>query len=179
MRPRDQEPNGPAADDGENPEVSRSQRRREALDVLQLAHALSALSEAQLKSMPISDELREEAQRTRAITQQIAHKRQAQFLAKQMRKLDPAALEAIRAALDRDRTVARQQTAALHQIEAWRDRLIDEGDEALNELLQRFPQADRQQLRQLARSARAERERNKPLHAYRELFRLLRETIGE
>jgi len=179
MRPSDHEPNGPAAADGDDAEVSRSQRRREALDVLHLAHALSALSDAQLKSMPISEELREEAQRTRAITQQIAHKRQAQFLAKQMRKLDAQALEAIRAALDRDRHVARQETAALHQIEGWRDRLIDQGDEALNEFLLRFPQADRQQLRQLARSARVEREQNKPLHAYRELFRQLRETVGE
>ena len=32
-------------------------------------------------------------------------------------------------------------------------------------------------LRQLARNARAERDRNKPLHAYRELFRALREIL--
>jgi ribosome-associated protein len=43
----------------------------------------------------------------------------------------------------------------------------------------RYPDADRQQLRQLARQARTEREQNKPLHAYRELFRLLREIAGD
>jgi ribosome-associated protein len=182
MSPRATETNGQpaAADTGDDAlEVSRSQRRREALDVLELAHALVALSDAQLKAMPLSDDLLDEVRQARAVKQQIAHKRQTQFLAKQMRRLDDDEIEAIRAALDRDRGLARRETAALHQLEAWRDRLIEEGDEALGELLVRFPQADRQQLRQLARQARAEREQNKPLHAYRELFRLLREIAGD
>jgi ribosome-associated protein len=182
MRPRATESNGQpaAADTGDDAlEVSRSQRRREALDVLQLAHALVALPDAQLKAMPLTDDLREEIRNARGVKQQIAHKRQTQFLAKQMRKLEDGEIEAIRAALDHDRGVARRETAALHQLEAWRDRLIDEGDEALGELLVRFPGADRQQLRQLARQARSEREQNKPLHAYRELFRLLREIAGD
>lgn len=179
MRPRTHEPNGPPAADDDDLEVSRSQRRREALDVLHLAHALVALSDAQLKSMPLSDDLREEVRNARNVKQQIAHKRQTQYLAKQMRRLDDEEIEAIRAALDHDRDLARRETAALHQIEAWRDRLIDEGDEALGELLNRFPDADRQQLRQLARQARVERDGNKPLHAYRELFRLLREIAGD
>ena len=182
MRPRANESNGQpagAATGDDALEVSRSQRRREALDVLQLAHALVALPDAQLKAMPLTDDLREEIRNARGVKQQIAHKRQTQFLAKQMRRLEDGEIEAIRAALDRDRGVARRETAALHQLEAWRDRLIDEGDEALGELLARFPGADRQQLRQLARQARTEREQNKPLHAYRELFRLLREIAGD
>jgi len=182
MRPRENETNGPSAeaDTGDDAlDVSRSQRRREALDVLHLAHALVALSDAQLKAMPLSADLLDEVRQARAVKQQIAHKRQTQFLAKQMRRLDDEEIEAIRAALDRDRGLARRETAALHQLEAWRDRLIDEGDEALGELLVRFPDADRQQLRQLARQARTEREQNKPLHAYRELFRLLREIAGD
>jgi ribosome-associated protein len=181
MRPRANEPNGrrdadEAADD--TVEVSRSQRRREALDVLHLAHALAALSDAQLKSMPLTDDLRDEVRRARDVRQQIAHKRQTQFLAKQMRKLDDAEIDAIRAALERDRDLARRETAMLHQLEAWRERLIEHGDEALGELLASFPNADRHQLRQLARQARIEREQNKPLHAYRELFRVLREISG-
>ena len=182
MCPRANESNGPPqpaeqADDAL--EASRSQRRREALDVLNLAQALVALSDAQLKAMPLTDDLRDEVKQARAVRQQIAHKRQTQFLAKQMRRLDDDEIEAIRAALDRDRNVARRETAQLHQLETWRERLIDEGDDALGELLARFPDADRQQLRQLCRQARAEREQNKPPHAYRELFRLLRGLSGD
>jgi ribosome-associated protein len=157
-------------------EVSRSQKRREALDVLKLAHALVELSAAQLARVPLSDELREEVARARAITQQIARKRQTQFLAKHLRRREDE-LEPIRAILEHGRDHAHRETANLHRIEQWRDRLVAEGDDALTELVQAFPQSDRQQLRQLARQARAERDANKPPHAQRELFRMLREMF--
>ncbi len=157
---------------------SRSQLRREALDVLKLAQQLSALSDAQLARIPLDDDLRAEVARTRAVNQQIARKRAEQFLAKQLRKLDDAELEPLRAALEHDREHARREAAALHRVEIWRERLIADGDAALDELMQQFHAADRQQLRQLARKARAERDAQKPLHAFHELFRALRELFG-
>ncbi len=157
-------------------EVSRSQKRREALDVLKLAHALVELSAAQLARVPLSDELREEVARARAVTQQIARKRQTQFLAKHLRRREDE-LEPIRAALEHDRGHSRREAVALQRVETWRERLIVEGDDALNEFLQQFPESDRQRLRQLARQSRAEREANKPPHAQRELFRTLRELF--
>src|SRR5512138_1748803 len=148
MRPHHDDPNGA---DGSGTEVSRSQRRREALDVLRLAQTLSAMSDAQLRHVPLSADLLDEVRRARAVHQQIARKRQDQFLAKRMRQLDDPELEAIRAALEHDRDLARRESAALHQVEVWRDRLIAEGDDALAALLAEHAQADRQQLRQLAR----------------------------
>lgn len=159
-------------------EPSRSQLRRDALDILKLAETLASLSEAQLARVPLSDELREEVRRTRAITSHIAHKRQAQFLAKQLRKLADEEIEPIRLVLAQDRVSAHREAAELHQIEIWRDRLLAEGDEALAEWLALYPAADRQHLRQLVRNALAERAKNKPPHAYRELFRLLRESAA-
>ena len=167
------------APEGDAATASRSQRRREALDVLKLAQALAELSDAQLAGVPLSDDLLDEVRRTRAVRQQIARKRQSQFLAKQMRKLDDDELAAIRAALEHDRDVARRETASLHQVESWRERLIDGGDDALGELLTQHAHADRQRLRQLARQARAERDGGKPPHAYRELFRILRELLHQ
>jgi len=154
---------------------SRSQQRRDALEIFKLAETLASLSDAQLSRLPLDGELRAEVARTRAITSHIARKRQTQFLAKQLRKLDDAAIEPIRHALEHDRAQAHHEAAALHRLEAWRSRLIDEGDTALEELLALHPSADRQRLRQLARNARAERDAEKPLHAYRELFRALRD----
>lgn len=178
MCPDEHEFNEPKPKLGRRDGPSRSEQRREALDVLKLAATLAELSDAQLAQVPLSDDLRAEVVRTRAVTQQIARKRQTQFLAKQMRKLDDAELDAIRAALEHDKDRARRDTAVLHRLEQWRDRLIDEGDDALNALLAEFPDADRQHLRQLARQARVERDANKPLHAYRELFRVLRELLA-
>lgn len=54
-----------------------------------------------------------------------------------------------------------------------------DGDAALTELLDAYPTADRQHLRQLARNAHDERLKNKPPHAFRELFRELRELFAE
>jgi ribosome-associated protein len=168
----------PINDDGLDEPLgpSRSQQRREALDILKLAETLAALSEAELSRIPLDDELREEVRRTRAVTSHIARKRQNQFLAKQIRKLDEEAVEAIRYALSVDREKAHRETAAMHRLETWRERLLGEGDEALAQFIADHPDADRQQLRQLVRNAIAERKANKPPHAYRELFRALRDA---
>jgi len=173
MRSRDLSPD----DDALPP--SRSQQRRDALAIFDLAETLASLSDAELSRVPLADELRDEVLRTRAVTSHIARKRATQFLAKQLRKLDETDLEPIRAALEHDRVTAHQEAASLHRLEGWRDRLIAEGDAALDELLALHPSADRQHLRQLARNARAERDREKPLHAYRELFRELRELLDK
>jgi len=66
-----------------------------------------------------------------------------------------------------------------HRLEAWRDRLLAEGDAALPELLAEFPGADRQQLRQLIRNAHRERAAQKPPRAARLLFRYLRELAAQ
>ena len=157
---------------------SRSQLRREALDVLKLAQALAEMSDAQLAPVPLDEDLRAEVRRTHAVTQQIARKRQTQYLAKQLRKLDDAELDAIRATLEHDRDRARRDAAALHRVETWRERLIAEGDDALGELLAQHADADRQHLRQLARQARTERDAGRAPHAQRELFRALRALLG-
>jgi ribosome-associated protein len=44
----------------------------------------------------------------------------------------------------------------------------------VEEVVNRFPDADRQKLRQLALNARKEKEDNKPLKSYRALFRYLK-----
>lgn len=153
---------------------SRSQQRREALAIFDLAEVLVALTEGQLAPIPMPDDLRDKIRDARRITAPIARKRELQFLAKHMRREEDETIDAIRRALDHDREEARRDTAVLHQLEAWRERLLVEGDSALAELLQAHPHPDRQHLRQLVRNAKEERLKNKPLHAYRELFRELR-----
>ena len=108
-----------------------------------------------------------------------ARKRQLGFLAKQMRREDPDALDAIRDALDAGGDAARRETALLHRAEAAREQLIEGGDDALAAFLEAHPDADRQRLRQLLRNAAEERARGKPPRAYRELFRELRELMAE
>ncbi|WP_202845288.1 ribosome biogenesis factor YjgA [Luteimonas saliphila] len=170
---------GKDEDTGEFLSPSRSQQRREALDVLALATQLAELEPGRLAKLPLPEHLQPHIAEARRITSHIARKRQLAFLAKQMRREDDEVLDAIRDALDAGGEAAKQETALLHRVERWRERLLEDGDAALADLLDEFPQADRQQLRQLSRNAIDERARNKPPRAFRELFRLLRETLAQ
>ena len=156
---------------------SRSENRRAALEVLELGEQLVALSEAQLAKLPVPESLIPHIQETKRITSHIAHKRQLQFLAKQMRREDDETLEAIRDALDEKGETARREVAAMHRVEAWREKLLDDGDEALAEFLDAYPTADRQHLRQLVRNAVEEKKRNKPPRAFREIFQVVRDAM--
>lgn len=167
MRGRDEET-------GEFLGASRSQQRREALDVLALGGRLVGLTPAQLEKLPIPDALRGHIRDTQRITSHIARKRQLAFLAKQMRREDDETLDAIRDALDAGGEAARREVALMHRIEAWRARLLEEGDAALSEFVAAHPTADAQQLRTLVRNAGEERKRNKPPRAFRELFQAVR-----
>ncbi len=156
---------------------SRSQQRRDALEVLALGEKLAALSDAQLGKLPIPEGLLPHILDTRRITAHVARKRQLAFLAKQMRREDDETLDAIRDALDAGGEAARRETALMHRAETWRERLLAEGDAALSEFVEAYPAADRQRLRQLVRSVLEERARNKPPRAFRELFREVRELL--
>lgn len=173
MRGRDE-------DTGEFFSPSRSAQRRAALDVLELCEQLVGMSAAQLGRLPIPEQVLPHLRDAQRITSHIARKRQIAFLAKQVRKLDEEAIDAIRDALSKDGEAARRETAAMHRLEALRDALLGEdGDAAMTDLLAAHPGADRQQLRQLVRNALDERKRNKPPRAYRELYRLLRELHAQ
>ena len=163
---------------GEFYSPSRTQQRIEALEIRNLAEKLVALPAAQLARLPIPEELMPHIVETQRITSHLAHKRQLQFLAKQMRREEDEVLEAIRDAMDEGGEAARRETALLHQAEQWRDRLLADGDDALAALLEEFPTADRQKLRQLVRNATDERAKNKPPRAFRDLFREVRELLS-
>ncbi|MEZ9856103.1 ribosome biogenesis factor YjgA, partial [Vibrio breoganii] len=101
-----------------------------------------------------------------------AKRRQLQYIGKVMRNVDP---EPIQAALDKVRNKHSQATAELHKLEQLRDRVVAEGDAAISEVMEMYPEADRQRLRQLARQANKEKSANKPAKASREIFQILKE----
>lgn len=164
MRGRDE-------DTGDFHSPSRSEQRREALDVLALAHVLVGKTVTELEKLPMDDALRAHVRDAARITSPIARKRAVAFLAKQMRKEEDETLAAIRDALDANSEGSRRQVALMHRAEDWRVRLIDGGDDALAAFIDEHPNADRQRLRQLVRNAQEEAKRNKPPRAFRELYR--------
>ncbi len=67
----------------------------------------------------------------------------------------------------------------LHKIEKVRDELVEKGDVALTDLLNDYPNGDRQQLRNLICSAQKELEQNKPSKTYREIYQMLKVLMLE
>ena len=78
---------------------SKSQRKREATASQEVGEHLVRLTPAQLKQIPLSDELLAAVRLAQTITQRGGRKRQLQYIGKLMRRLDEAEMAAIRAAL--------------------------------------------------------------------------------
>ncbi|SEI49930.1 ribosome biogenesis factor YjgA [Frateuria terrea] len=153
---------------------SRTQQRREALAVLALATQLVELPPSRLAKLDLPEDVREEIANVRRISSHIARKRQLAFLAKKMRRHEDAVFDSVRAELGENRERQRQETAAMHRLEALRERLLED-DEAAAALIAEHPAIDRQHLRSLVRQARSERAANKPPRAFREIFQLLKD----
>ena len=153
---------------------TRTQQRRDALAVLAFASQLAEMPPAKLARANLPEDVLREISNLRRITSHIARKRQLGFLAKVMRRHDDEAFDGARALLGENREQQRKETAALHRLEALRERLL-ESEEALQELIDQHPAIDRQHLRSLLRQARIERDTHKPPRAYRESCQRLKE----
>lgn len=150
---------------------SKTQVKKEMLALQDLGEKLTELNAAQQAQIPMDDALRKAVEDAPKITQKSARKRHFQFIGKLMRNADG---EAIAEAYQRLTEHQHQSIQQHHQMEQWRDKLIDNPD-ALAAFIDQFPDCDRQQLRQLIRSSQAEASAGKPPAAKRKLFRFIRE----
>ena len=159
--------------ENETPEISKSQRKRDAHELLDLGKKLISMPETRLEGLPLDDDLREEVKFARSIRSHGARKRQMMTVGKMLRNRDT---EALMEAVNNIDQKNRRASARFHHIEAWRDRLIEGDDQELSELLEQAPDINVQTLRQLIRNAKKEAGLGKPPAAARKLFKLLREA---
>ena len=156
---------------------SKSERKRQSADLQTLGEALIELPASELEALPLPETLRDAVELARRITAHGGLYRQKQYIGKLMRKIDA---EPIRAALAARRDRERVFALRFRRIEQWRDRLLAEGAPAIEALAKEIDTAEHgATLTQLVERARSERERDQPPHATRELFRVLRELLGE
>lgn len=151
---------------------SKTQLKHEAQAVKDMGRRLVDLDAGVLEDLPLPQDLREAVLAARRMHQHGARRRQLQYIAKLMRGME---LDEIDAALTRLNSRAREEAAAFARLEDLRERLIDEGDAALEALIALKPDLDRGHVRRLIREARRERETDKPPKAARALFRYLRD----
>ena len=157
----------------EDDQKSKTRLKQEMHALQQLGEKITELPPAQQAKIPMDEKLRNAIEEAPRISEKSGRKRHMQFIGKLMRKADG---EAITAAYEALMEKTHQSVRQHHQMEQWRDRLLKD-DKALAEFIDQFPQCERQQLRQLIRSAQKEQSQKKPPASTRKLFKFIRECF--
>ena len=152
---------------------SKSQLKRDMIALQKLGEQLASESRDRVMRVPMPDDLRTAILDCQRIKAHEGRRRQVQFIGKLMRGLDEEQIGAIKKVMDSWKGASKAETAALHALERWRERLLA-NDQALTDLMAQYPQTDVQHLRTLIRNARKEQEQNKPPKANREIFQILK-----
>lgn len=150
--------------------VSKSQQKK-AMDRLQaIGEQLAELSANQLKKLPISEELREALLFLSTLKSNEAKRRHKQLIGKLMRhENEDALLQALN---------QRQQPNLERQLSLWVERLMTQGENAVNEAVRQYPAAERHPMRQALRAALYEQEHTpNETKAKQRLFTYLREAV--
>ncbi|WP_422412992.1 MULTISPECIES: ribosome biogenesis factor YjgA [unclassified Endozoicomonas] len=156
--------------------VSKSELKRDMDELKAMGARLMDMKPAMLDKLPLNERLREALDESKRIKSNNARKRHLGFIGKLMRDQE---LEPIQKYLDSLDSTSEEYSRRFHQLERWRDRLINEGHEVLTEYLDKYPEADHQHIRQLVRNAQKEALQDKPPAAFRKLFKYLREVDEE
>jgi ribosome-associated protein len=150
--------------------VSKTQRKKQMLELQDLGKQLVELPEAQVAAMALEPSLEQAVLEAQRMKRHEAKRRQLQYIGRLMREVDA---EPIRERLAAIEGHSAQATARHRRLEAWRERLLVD-DEALTEFASQHPGVDLQKIRASIRNCRKEQKEGKPPRAFRELFRLLK-----
>lgn len=153
----------------EGPSKTRRKRDAEALQVL--GEALAELPGDVLATLDLPDRLLQALEDYGRIASHEARRRQRQFIGKLMRDVDPEPLQAF---LDGRQRPAKEQARLFRLTERWRDRLVEDGEPALEAFLAAHPGAAAAELADAVTAAREGRS-----GAPKRLFRLVRTIIDD
>lgn len=156
--------------------VSKSEIKRDAEELKKLGSKLVELTQTNLDKIQLDETLLDAINLARR-SRLEAKRRQLQFIGKLLRSATEEEINHIRESLDKIENKHNQQQAMLHKLELLRDELVEQGDDALAKLLNDHPEADRQHLRNLIRSAQKEKAQNKPPKAYRDIYQYLKALV--
>jgi len=156
--------------------VSKSQLKRDSLALQALGKQLVALSNEHLARIPLDAPVLEAIELAKRIrNKRSALKRHYQYLGKLLRARDP---EPIQAALAEIENEANHSIRRHHRAEHWRDRILADGNTAIDALLDETPAADRQKLRQLYRNWQKAPDDSKRTQDSRLIYKEIFQALG-
>jgi len=150
---------------------NKTQLKKEIAALFALGEKMSELTVTQLNTLDLPENIHKAVIEVAGMPHKGARKRLLKFIAGQLHKID---VEPIVEKLARLENKSAHAVREHHIVEHWRDRLMTGGDDALTVLLDEYPDADRQHLRQLLRNAQKEAEAAKPPRSSRLLYRYLK-----
>ncbi len=152
---------------GSEDHKSKSQIKREFSELQLLGGKLVALTSSQIGKLSFSQSILDALEEYTRIKNRTAQQRHIRRIGKLLADED---VEQIRHTLERLDSNHPEKRRRLELLEQWRERLITDGDTALNELIAICPELDRHYLRQLVRAAQRERASNKTPSAAKKIF---------
>ena len=155
--------------------VSKTAKKKEMNELQDLGMALTKLSDQALKKIGLPEDLLQAIKDYKKMTSNGAIKRQAQYIGRLMRDIDPEPIRAFLAILSGENQA---HNALLQRVENMRQKLID-SDDALTQFMVDYPHADASVLRTLVRNTRKEQEQNKPPKNFRALYQELKTIMQE
>ncbi len=153
---------------------SKSERKRQSRALQTLGERLIPLSDDDLASLALDEQLRDAVRAAKEITSHGALRRQKQRIGKLMQNVDPAPIRAALARIDADDIAAKRR---FKQAEHWRDRLISDDPDALAAFNAASGVTD-EHLRQLVQDCRHANSRKAELTARRDIFRRVHDILG-
>lgn len=155
---------------------SKTQVKRDCQHLVDLGEQMLRLKTEELQSLDLPDEIETAITTALKIKSRSGLKRQRQYIGKLLRSVDSEAIEnQVRKIQHRHDT----NTAQFKRLEKWRDNLINNDKETLNQVITRYPEINRQHINQLIRAAHQEHKQNKAPAASRKLFKYLRDLEDE
>lgn len=153
---------------------SKTKRKKDMHALQEIGEQLVELDPRKLTEFDLPEILSDAIRQARSMQKHGARRRQLQYIGRLMREVDALPIQQ---KLDSWRQVSIHQTARLHQLERWRERLLSD-EHALTEFAQKYPAADLQPLRSLIRNAHKEKVAGKPPKSFRLLFQELQEITA-
>ena len=151
---------------------SKSEAKRECHHLTDMGDEILKLSAEDRQILELPDTLDEAIDLALRIKTRSGKKRQRRYIGKLLRSIDRTAIETNLKKIQHRHDI---NTDQFKQLEQWRDKLIDNDKQTLNQIIAQYPAIDRQHINQLIRAAHQEKKREKPPAAARKLFKYLRE----
>lgn len=157
--------------------ISKTDIKKEVKELQSFASQLTKLGKSQRTKLTASEEL----QAAFVLADKISNKpdalrRHMQYMTKLLRDEN---LDALRSEYKRLTSPNQVSDLEMQKLEALRTKLIEQGNDALSEFVEKYPTVEVQKLRQLIRQAKKELDKEKPAKNYKELFQLIKNVVAE